>query len=195
MRANRRAADLAPGFLGAVTTIGMALVLCLGAVAVAFLLARVRHADTAAVAAGIAAHLAGIDVVGALVLSFMVLGAFFCGGYVAARLIGPDGRGQAVTVWIWAVLAPLGLAAIAIGCWGGVGAVAGVLGRDPAAAWLGICLAVIGLLGALLGGETGQGASRRLPPPDPGLRYADGDERRDPSWTDPVPARIPHAIR
>ncbi len=79
-RAHHRGLDIAAGLLGAVTAIGMALVLLLGTVAVACVLARARHADAETVATRILAHTIAVDAIGAALLCLLVLIAFFSGG-------------------------------------------------------------------------------------------------------------------
>jgi len=172
-RPTARRLDLAAGFLGAITAIGMTVVLFLGAVAIMFLVARVRHAGAAAVAAEVLSHTATTDVVGALLLSLMVLGAFFCGGYVAARLTRFAGRRQAVVVWLWAVPVPTALTLVALACSGVAHPVVAAVRSDSTIGVLGLGLAALGLLGALLGGDTGQRADAPAS----------------------VPAPIPHALR
>jgi hypothetical protein len=160
-RPRRSGSDVAAGFLGAVTALGMAVLLFLGTVAVAFLIARTGDGDATAVAARVLSDTVRLDVLGALLLSSVVLGAFFAGGYVAARVGRREGRRQALAVWLWTLAAPIGLTLTAL-AGGSLGRAAITAVRyDPSALCLAAALIALGLLGALLGGETGQRARRR----------------------------------
>jgi len=56
-----------------------------------------------------------IGVVGAIALLFVLIVAYYCGGYVAGRMARFNGMKQGVAVWIWAiVIAALAAAAAAV---------------------------------------------------------------------------------
>ncbi|HEX3829326.1 MAG TPA: hypothetical protein VHV82_18850 [Sporichthyaceae bacterium] len=188
-RARRRGLDIAAGLLGAVTAVGMAVVLFLGTVAVAFVLARVRHADAETVATRILAHAIAVDAIGAVLLCLLVLIAFFSGGYVAARISRRDGRRQALAVWLWALPAPVGITLAVLALGAGTRQVIVAARPDASTGWLAVCLAVLSLLGALLGGETGRLALRRSPQFADGLVEGSDLEVAPPVAAAVVPAR------
>jgi len=109
--------------------------------------------------------------VGGITLLAIVLLAYFCGGYVAGRMARFDGVKQGLGVWLWAIIAAVIL--------GVLGAVAGskynVMDqvRLPSMGvstdrftWAGVLavvvLAVVALLGAILGGLAGMRFHRRV---------------------------------
>lgn len=113
-----------------------------------------------------------IGIGGAIALGVVALISYFCGGYVAGRMARFDGLKQGLAVWIWAVVIAIVVAII--------GALAGsqfdVLGNlnsfpripiDGSAATTGgiitaVALALVTLVGALLGGVAGMRFHRRV---------------------------------
>ncbi|MFB2579843.1 hypothetical protein ACEXQD_01205 [Herbiconiux sp. P15] len=113
-----------------------------------------------------------IGIAGAIALAVVVLISYFCGGYVAGRMARFDGVKQGLAVWIWAVVIAVVVAVI--------GAIAGsqfnVLGNldtfpripinEGALTATGIitavALAVVSLIGALLGGIAGMRFHRKV---------------------------------
>ncbi len=136
----------------------MTVLLIVGAFAAALLVSRVQDTSPGALASGLASDAAPVSVIGALLLSAIVVTAFACGGYVAARLAGGGARAQAVAVWTWAVLLPVFFALAAL--LSSARDVVTALRPDGAAALLMATLATMALLGALLGGESARLSSR-----------------------------------
>jgi hypothetical protein len=92
-------------------------------------------------------------------------------------------------VWLWALPAPIGitLAVLALGT--GTRQVIIAARPDASTGWLTACLAVLSLLGALLGGETGRLALRRSPQSADGLAPGSDPEATPPVAAAVVPAR------
>lgn len=153
-----RVRQAAVALVGALTAIGT-MVLCSAVVlAVALMVSQLRDTSPGSLAAGLASGALRISILGALVLSVIVLMSFACGGYVAARLGEGDGRRQAVAVWAWALLLPVlfVLGALASAAHEVVTAVR----PNGAGTVLLATLATMALLGALFGGETAGGSRR-----------------------------------
>jgi hypothetical protein len=167
----------------------MAVVLFLGTVAVTLVLARARHADAEAVATRVLAHTIALDAIGTALLCLVVLVAFFSGGYVAAWISRRNGRRQAVAVWLWALPAPIGITLAVLALGGGTRQVIIAARPDASTGWLAACLAVLSLLGALLGGETGRLARRHSPQPADGLAQDTELDAGPPAAVAVVPAR------
>ena len=117
-----------------------------------------------ALATGLASDAAPVSLIGALLLSAIVVTAFACGGYVAGRLAGGGVRTQAVAVWAWAVLLPLALGLVAL--LSAARDVVAALAPNGAVVVLLLTLATMALLGALLGGETARLTQRSASPAD-----------------------------
>jgi hypothetical protein len=156
----------------------MAVILLVAAVVVTYLVARERHADFPTVARTMLSGTPTVDAVGATLLSGTMFGAFFCGGYVAARLSSRGGRRQGLLVWLWVLSVPLGLIEIAMSG-------NGLARRALSAAASGtsttaVCgsLVALALLGALAGGDTGQRARARATPAALGPAPVAADQAR-----------------
>lgn len=110
-------------------------------------------------------------VVGVIILLVVLLIAYYAGGYVAGRMARFSGIKQGVAVWLWAVIVTVILAI--------AGAIAGAqfdalsqLGTLPAGTFSGsniagsivgvLAVAVITLVGAILGGLTGMRYHRKV---------------------------------
>lgn len=111
-------------------------------------------------------------VVGGVVLLVIILIAYFCGGYVAGRMARFNGLKQGVAVWLWALIITVVLVII--------GAIAGsklnLMSQVPALPNLGVDtgkvstagilaavgVAVVALVGAILGGLAGMRFHRRV---------------------------------
>lgn len=155
---SERVRHAAIALVGALTAIGTMVLSSVAVLAVALVVSHVRDTSPGSLAAGLAAGALRISIVGALVLSAIVLVSFGCGGYVAARLSEGDGRRQAVAVWVWAMLLPVlfVLGALASAAHDVVTTVR----PNGAGTVLLATLAMMALLGALLGGETVRGSRR-----------------------------------
>lgn len=149
-------------FLGWVTAMGMTVLLT--ALLTAFGAGVGRATDTVP---GTAADTASSDPDAPAWISVLVLVlllAYFCGGYVAARLARFNGLRQGVAVWLWAILATIVLAvlsALAQVQFDALGRLNGVPqlpqgGSMAAPGWIALATAVVvPLLGAILGGLAG----------------------------------------
>jgi len=118
-----------------------------------------QNADTIGIAGGI----------GVLVV---LLVAYYCGGYVAGRMARFNGLKQGVAVWLWAVIIT-----IVLGILGAIlGSQADMMSRVNSLpnlgvdtnrfTWAGVlavvAVAVVSLLGAILGGLSGMRFHRRV---------------------------------
>jgi len=113
-----------------------------------------------------------IGLVGAIVLLVIVLIAYFAGGYVAGRMARFNGAKQGVGVWLWAVIAAVVIAVLSLIA----GAQFNILGtlngfpRIPinegtlttAGVITAVAVALVALIGAVLGGITGMRYHRRI---------------------------------
>ncbi|WP_230685077.1 hypothetical protein [Cellulomonas sp. JZ18] len=113
-----------------------------------------------------------VGLVGGIVLAVILFVAYYCGGYVAGRMARFDGAKQGIAVWLWAVVIAIAVAVLA--------AVAGdqfnVLGRLDSFPRIPIAegdvttggiitllaIAVVSLVGAVLGGLAGMRFHRKV---------------------------------
>lgn len=113
-----------------------------------------------------------VGIAGGVALLVVLFVAYFCGGYVAARMARFNGVKQGIAVWLWALLIAIVVAIL--------GTVAGnkynVLARvdsfpriplnegdlTTGGIVVSIAVAVISLIGAILGGLAGMGFHRRV---------------------------------
>jgi hypothetical protein len=118
------------------------------------------------------ANLQTMGVTGGIILLAIILVAYYCGGYVAGRMARFNGIKQGVAVWLWAILITVVL--------GVIGAVAGSkfnvvsrLNSVPNVAMnngnvtttgivAAVAIAVVSLVGAVLGGLSGMRFHRRV---------------------------------
>lgn len=161
-------------FFGWVAATGMAVVLVALLGAVGLLVGAATGTDTGR-AAGKAASAAAADpgttgLVSVVALLVVVLVSYFCGGYVAGRMARFDGLKQGVAVWLWAVVIA---AIVAV-----VGLLAGRTstllsqvtlptvgpGSDltTGSVLTVVAVAVVTLVGAVLGGLAGMRFHRRV---------------------------------
>jgi len=177
-----RSPSLLAAFLGAVTAAGMSLILFVAVLVVTYLVAHARHDDFPAVAQTVLSGGPAVDAVGAAALSGTFFGAFFCGGFVAARLSSRDGRREGFLVWSWALSVPFGLMLAAVV--GGGTARRLVSATVSGVSTTAICasLLAVALLGALTGGDTGQRVRGHGMLPEPAV-----SEDPAPLWVDPAP--------
>lgn len=113
--------------------------------------------------------LAGL--VGGIVLLAVVLLAYFCGGYVAGRMARFSGLKQGVAVWLWAIIVAVIVTIIGFvaGTQSNVLANLGVPALPfsqgsltTAGVLTAVALAVVSLVGAILGGLAGMRFHRRV---------------------------------
>lgn len=108
----------------------------------------------------------------AIVLLVVVLVAYYCGGYVAGRMARFDGIKQGLAVWVWAIVmaAVVAIAAAVLGSeydvmselnsFPRIPANEGDVTRDGIIA--AVALAVVALVGSMLGGLAGMRFHRRV---------------------------------
>lgn len=159
-------------FFGWLTATGMAVLLTAvaGAAGAAVGVARTGSAGDAA---GTAADNAGtVGVAGAVVLAVVIFLSYLAGGYVAGRMARWNGARQGVAVWLWAVVVAVAVAIVTAVA----GAQYNVLGRLNSFPRLGLddgtvtsvglvsllVVAVLSLVGAVLGGLTGMRYHRKM---------------------------------
>jgi hypothetical protein len=156
-------------FFGWLTATGMAVLLTALLAAAGAGLGLANDVDPGNPAA---APIQTIGLVGGLVLLVIILISYFAGGYVAGRMARFDGVRQGVGVWLWAVIMAIVIAAL--------GAIAGEqfnllanvnsFPRIPvnegelttAGIITAIAVALLALIGAILGGLAGMSYHRRV---------------------------------
>ena len=159
-------------FFGWVVAMGLAVILTAVAAAIGAAIGVTQASSASQASSQIAQNAKSIGVGSGVVLAVIVLVAYFCGGYVAARMSRFEGVRQGLAVWLWAVIIGVLVAIIA--------AVAGSkydvlsslnsfprLPVDQGTVTTGgiialLCLLLISLLGALLGGRAGMRYHRQL---------------------------------
>jgi amino acid transporter len=157
------------GFFGWLAATGMAVLLSAITAGVVAAAGLNQNVDPAAATSG-SWQTAGV--VGGIVLLVIILIAYFCGGYVAGRMARFNGLKQGVAVWLWAIIVTIVLVII--------GAIAGSqydllsqvqglpnvgvnTGRVTTAGVLAaVGVAVVALVGAILGGLAGMRFHRRV---------------------------------
>ena len=131
----------------------------------------------AGAAVGLAANVAGanantIGIAGIIALIIVLFVAYFCGGYVAGRMARFDGLKQGLAVWLWAVIIAV-IVAIVTAIAGARFDILGSLNSFPriplgegeltvAGIVTAIAVAIVSLIGALLGGLAGMRYHRRV---------------------------------
>jgi hypothetical protein len=110
--------------------------------------------------------------VGAIVAGAVVLIAYFCGGYVAARMARFNGLKQGIGVWLWALIAAAVVTVLALllgNRFNMLSSLNGVIPIPASRAALtssgivtAVALIVVSLVGALLGGLAGMRFHRRV---------------------------------
>jgi hypothetical protein len=157
------------GFFGWLAATGMAVLLSAITAGVVAAAGLNQNVDPAAATTG-SWQTAGV--VGGIVLLVIILIAYFCGGYVAGRMARFNGLKQGIAVWLWAIIVTIVLVII--------GAIAGSqydllsqvqglpnvgvnTGRVTTAGVLAaVGVAVVALVGAILGGLAGMRFHRRV---------------------------------
>jgi hypothetical protein len=162
-------------FFGWLTATGMAVVLTalLAAIGTAVGVTTGTTVDGAATQATQATDTAKtVGLVGGIALLVVLFLAYYCGGYVAARMARFNGLRQGVAVWLWAVVIAVAVAiaaAIAGSKYDLLGSLnsfpripvgSGDLTRGGIIAL--VAIAVISLVGAMLGGLAGMRFHRRV---------------------------------
>ena len=157
------------GFFGWLAATGMAVLLTAIVAGVATAIGANSNAAPGTPSTG---FLQTAGIVGGIVLLAIILIAYFCGGYVAGRMARFNGVKQGIAVWLWALIITVVLVII--------GAIAGsqlnLMSQVPALPNLGVDtgtvstasilaavgVAVVALVGAILGGLTGMRFHRRV---------------------------------
>jgi amino acid transporter len=157
------------GFFGWLAATGMAVLLSAIVAGVATAAGLNQNVDPAAATP---ANWQTAGIVGGIVLLVIILIAYFCGGYVAGRMARFNGLKQGVAVWLWAIIVTIVL--VIIGAIAGsqtnllsqvqglpnVGVNTGEVTTAGVLAAVGV--AVVALVGAILGGLAGMRFHRRV---------------------------------
>jgi len=159
-------------FFGWLTATGTAVILTalVAATGAAIGLGITGDADEAAERG--AANAETVGIAGAIALLVVIFVAYYCGGYVAGRMARFNGMKQGVFVWLWAVVIAI-VVAIITAIAGSQYNVLGNLNSFPripidegdlttASVITAIAVAVISLLGAILGGLGGMRFHRKV---------------------------------
>ncbi len=113
-----------------------------------------------------------VSIIGAIALAVVLFVAYYCGGYVAGRMARFSGAKQGVAVWIWAVAIAI-IVAILAAVAGSQFNVLGTLNSFPripidegtlttTGIVTAILVAIISLVGAILGGIAGMHYHRKV---------------------------------
>ena len=157
------------GFFGWLAATGMAVLLSALVAGIATAAGVNQNATPADATTG---NLQTAGVVGGIVLLVIILIAYFCGGYVAGRMARFNGLKQGVAVWLWAIIVTIVL--VIIGAIAGskfdllsqvqglpnMGVDTGKVTTTGILAAVGV--AVVALVGAILGGLAGMRFHRRV---------------------------------
>ena len=113
-----------------------------------------------------------VGIAGAVVTLLVVLVAFYCGGYVAGRMARFNGLKQGLGVWLWAIIIAivLGVLGLLAGSRLNLAPTLNSLPRIPVSSsdlttggiLTAVAIAVVALIGALLGGLGGMRFHRRV---------------------------------
>ena len=120
-----------------------------------------------------AAEMRTAGLVGGITLLVVVLLSYFCGGYVAARMARFNGLKQGLGVWLWALVATAVLVVLGYIAGGSPDLLQGLRDGMPAVPVdagalssggiiVAVSLALVSLVGALLGGLAGMRFHRRV---------------------------------
>lgn len=113
-----------------------------------------------------------VGLIGAIALAVIIFVAYFCGGYVAGRMARFNGVKQGLGVWLWAIIIAVVVAVLAVIAGAQFNILANFNGfpRIPlnegdltlGGIITAILVAVISLVGAILGGITGMRFHRKV---------------------------------
>jgi len=163
---------LGSAFFGWLTATGTAVLLTALAAAAGTAVGLANDTSVDEAADQAASDPTSVGLVGAIVLAVILFVAYYCGGYVAGRMARFNGAKQGLAVWLWAVIIAVAVAVLA--------AVAGdqfnVLGRLDSFPRIPVAegdlttggiiallvVAVVSLLGAVLGGLAGMRFHRKV---------------------------------
>ena len=159
-------------FFGWLTATGMAVLLTALLAAAGAAVGVAHNTDLTKAANTATSDSKTVGIVGAIVLLLIVLVAYYCGGYVAARMARFNGVRQGVAVWVWTLVIAVVLAvlAAAAGQKYNVSATLNIFPRIPvregtlttAGIIALLAVAIAALVGAILGGLAGMRYHRRV---------------------------------
>ncbi|MFL4474431.1 hypothetical protein ACIPVK_10575 [Paeniglutamicibacter sp. MACA_103] len=158
-------------FFGWVTAMGISVLLTALLTAFGAGVGLATSTDLGAAADSVADNPDAVAWISAGVLVLVLLLAYFSGGYVAGRMARFNGIRQGVAVWLWAIVAAIVVAALAVFAGIGfdaLGQLNGVpqlplRGEMTGLGWIALAIAVVvPLLGAILGGQAGMHYHRRV---------------------------------
>lgn len=157
------------GFFGWLAATGMAVLLTALVAGAGTALGLGNRVDPANPSSG---DLRTVGIVGGIVLLAIILIAYFCGGYVAGRMARFSGLKQGLAVWLWALIIAIVVAILAAVAGSNFNILANLNGfpRIPvnegdlttAGVITAVGVAVISLVGAILGGLAGMRFHRRV---------------------------------
>jgi hypothetical protein len=159
-------------FFGWLTATGTAVILTALVAATGAAIGLGVSGDVNAAAEEGAANADTVGVIGAIALLVVVFIAYYCGGYVAGRMARFNGMKQGVFVWLWAIVIAI-VVAIITAIAGSQYNVLGNLNSFPripidegalttVSVITAIAVAVVSLLGAILGGLGGMRFHRKV---------------------------------
>ena len=190
-------------FFGWLTATGTAVLLTALVTAAGAAVGIATNTDIGAATGQATADPGTVGLVGGIILLVVLFLAYFCGGYVAGRMARFNGVKQGIAVWLWAVVIAIVVAVI--------GAIAGskfdVLAQlnsfpripvNEGTLTTGgiialIAVAVVSLVGAILGGLTGMRFHRKVD--RAGLDYLTGPEPASPAPPRTHDCPAPHRCR
>jgi len=156
-------------FFGWLTATGTAVLLTGLLAAVGAALGLGRNVDPAAPVGG---DVRTASLVGAIIAAAVVLVAYFCGGYVAARMARFNGLKQGLGVWLWALIAAVVVTILALILGDRFNMLSSLNGVIPipasreamttASIITAVAIILVSLVGALLGGLAGMRFHRRV---------------------------------
>lgn len=170
-------------FFGWLTATGALVLLTALAAAIAALIASMSGSVADAVE-GAQQDLQSTGIWGIAILLVIWFVAYYCGGYVAGRMARFDGAKQGVAVWVWAVVIAIVAALIGLVAGQNFALPPGTMPTLPlpedqattAAIISGIVVAIVALVGAVLGGLAGMRFHRKVD--RAGFEVGEADSRR-----------------
>lgn len=157
-------------FFGWLTATGAVVLLIALAAAIGALIASLSGRDVDDVVEGAQQDLQSAGIWGAVILLVIWFIAYYCGGYVAGRMARFDGAKQGVAVWVWAVVIAIVAAIIGLVAGQNFALPPGSMPTLPlpedqatlATIISAVAVAVVALIGAVLGGLAGMRFHRRV---------------------------------
>ena len=164
-------------FFGWVAAMGLAVILTALVAAVGAAIGVTSGSSVTQATTQISQDPKSVSIVGGVVLAVVIFVAYYCGGYVAARMSRFEGVKQGLGVWVWAIIVAVAVA-IAAAVAGAKYDVLSSLNSFPrlpvnqgelttGGVIALVALLVISLLGALAGGGAGMRYHRKLESHDP----------------------------